>query len=259
MGFVYNGSTYLYERNILGDIIRIYDEEGNIVGEYAYDAYGKHIIKVDVDGVATLNPFRYRGYYYDDETQLYYCNSRYYSPELCRWISPDSIEYLDPESINGLNLYAYCGNDPINKYDPTGHFPWLVLAAFVFVGITRAAANAIGQYQSTGQIDWFEVAVEGVYGGIIYGAAIGTIALGTIGAGVGAIGGMIYDAANGNDFGTSIWTWTKTGFGIGAIGGAVVGGAIGGADAYSVTGLSNVSFWAGLGSSGEIVAGQAAN
>ena len=73
-GSVYNGSTYLYERNILGDIIRIYDEEGNIVGEYAYDAYGKHIIKVDVDKVATLNPFRYRGYYYDDKTQLYILN-----------------------------------------------------------------------------------------------------------------------------------------------------------------------------------------
>jgi len=70
---------------------------------------------------------------------------------------------------------------------------------------------------------------------------------------------MIYDAANGNDFGTSIWTWTKAGFGIGAIGGAVIGGAIGGAAAYSVTGLTNASFWTGLGPSGEIIAGQAAN
>ena len=55
------------------------------------------------------------------ETQLYWVSSRYYSPDLCRWISPDSIEYLDPESINGLNLYAYCGNDPVNRFDPTGH------------------------------------------------------------------------------------------------------------------------------------------
>ena len=51
--------------------------------------------------------------YYDEETKFYYCNSRYYSPELCRFISPDDIEYLDPESINGLNLYAYCMNDPV--------------------------------------------------------------------------------------------------------------------------------------------------
>ena len=68
-----------------------------------------------------INPYRYRGYYYDIETQLYWVSSRYYSPELCRWISPDSIEYLDPEAINGLNLYAYCGNDPVNRFDPTGH------------------------------------------------------------------------------------------------------------------------------------------
>lgn len=46
---------------------------------------------------------------------------RYYSPELCRFIQPDDIEYLDPSSINGLNLYCYCANDPVNKYDPTGH------------------------------------------------------------------------------------------------------------------------------------------
>ena len=56
----------------------------------------------------------YKGYIYDVETQLYYCNSRYYSPELRRFISPDSIEYLDSESINGLNLYAYCNNNPVN-------------------------------------------------------------------------------------------------------------------------------------------------
>ena len=56
------------------------------------------------------------------ETGLFWLSSRYYSTELCRFISPDSIEYLDPSSINGLNLCAYCGNDPVNRFDPTGHF-----------------------------------------------------------------------------------------------------------------------------------------
>ncbi|HCX08674.1 MAG TPA: hypothetical protein DHG20_06095 [Acholeplasmatales bacterium] len=69
-----------------------------------------------------INSYLYKGYYYDKETQFYWVSSRYYSPEICRWISPDLIEYLDPQSINGLNLYAYCNNDPINNYDPTGHF-----------------------------------------------------------------------------------------------------------------------------------------
>ena len=57
------------------------------------------------------------------ETQLFYCNSRYYSPEFCRFISPDSIEYLDSQSINGLNLYAYFMNNPIMYADPSGDFP----------------------------------------------------------------------------------------------------------------------------------------
>ena len=57
----------------------------------------------------------------DVETGLYYCKSRYYSPELCRWLSVDDAKYLNHQSINGLNLYAYCNNDSINKYDPDGH------------------------------------------------------------------------------------------------------------------------------------------
>ena len=175
----YNGTPYYYIKDALGTITHLVDSNRNIVTRFDYDgAYGKHSA-VDVNSVGSthitfINPFRYKGYYYDVETQLYWVSSRYYSPELCRWISPDSIEYLDPSSINGLNLYAYCNNDPVNKYDPTGHFPWLVLAAFVFVGITRAAANAIGQYQSTGQIDWFEVAVEGVYGGVMGALTVAT-------------------------------------------------------------------------------------
>jgi RHS repeat-associated protein len=63
--------------------------------------------------IIQINPFKCKWYYYDVETQLFYCNSRYYSPELCRFISPDSIEYLDPQSINGLNLYCYCINNPV--------------------------------------------------------------------------------------------------------------------------------------------------
>lgn len=82
--------------------------------------------------IANHNPFIYKGYYYDEETGFYYVSSRYYSPELCRWISPDSIEYLDPESINGLSLYAYCENDPINKWDPSGKMP--VICSIILLG-----------------------------------------------------------------------------------------------------------------------------
>ncbi len=70
--------------------------------------------------IGNLNPFRYRGYYYDTETGLYYLQTRYYDPELGRFISQDSLEYADPETINGLNLFAYCANNPIKYVDPTG-------------------------------------------------------------------------------------------------------------------------------------------
>ena len=67
--------------------------------------------------LAIANPIRYRGYYYGQDTGLYYLNARYYSPELRRFISPDDTAYLDPENANGLNLYAYCYNDPVNYAD----------------------------------------------------------------------------------------------------------------------------------------------
>ncbi|MBE6132912.1 MAG: RHS repeat-associated core domain-containing protein [Erysipelotrichaceae bacterium] len=119
IGFVYDGKTYYYRKNILGDVIELY-YNGNVEAKYAYDAWGNHVVlnpngttNTSTSFIGNINPIRYRGYYYDVETQLYWVSSRYYSPELCRWISPDSIEYLDPQSINGLNLYAYCGNDPV--------------------------------------------------------------------------------------------------------------------------------------------------
>ena len=94
------------------------------------------------------------------ESSLYYLNSRYYNPELCRFISPDSIEYLDPESINGLNLYAYCGNDPVMYSDGSGHMPeWLgnlltgigiVVGTALFVATIVASAGTVGALVGVG-------------------------------------------------------------------------------------------------------------
>ena len=87
----------------------------------------------DAAHIGKLNPFRYRGYYYDTETGLYYLKSRYYDPETGRFISIDDISYLDPETINGLNLYSYCGNNPVMNVDPEGMF-WGLF--FLIVGIS---------------------------------------------------------------------------------------------------------------------------
>ncbi len=128
-------------KDSLGNVSKIM-YRGKYIGEYIYDAWGNCEVRElsasnDLDRYALYyNPFRYKGYYYDVETQLYLVSSRYYSPELCRWISPDDIEYLDPESINGLNLYCYCGNDPVNRYDVNGHFwDYVFDAVFIAIGI----------------------------------------------------------------------------------------------------------------------------
>ena len=137
-------ATYFYVIDGLGNVVALVDDAGRRIVSYYYDGYGNTLEKIissnDTYGIGNKNPFRYKCYYYDVETQLYWVSSRYYSPELCRWISPDSIEYLDPQSINGLNLYCYCMNNPIMYVDSTGHSPewwqWLISSLEVVLGIT---------------------------------------------------------------------------------------------------------------------------
>ncbi len=131
-GFIYNNTDkYYYVRDILLNILGIVDNQGTLVVKYDCNAWGKPIngtnnngiiIDTTLNNIGSINPFRYKGYYYDEETQLYWVSSRYYSPELCRWISPDEVEYLEPDNIHGLNLYCYCMNNPIMYADPSGHF-----------------------------------------------------------------------------------------------------------------------------------------
>ena len=80
-GIKYNGTEYIYRKNAQGDITHILDYCENVVAEYAYGAWGNCTIIKDTAGVAEVNPYRYRGYYYDTETNLYYLKTRYYDPE----------------------------------------------------------------------------------------------------------------------------------------------------------------------------------
>lgn len=91
--------------------------------------------------IANVNPIRYRGYYYDRETGFYYVSSRYYDPEVGRWISPEPNvhegEFDENAGLIGYNVYAYCANNPINNFDPMGEF---VISTAVLIGIGIGAA-----------------------------------------------------------------------------------------------------------------------
>ena len=121
VGMKYNGVQYWYQKNMQGDVVRILNASGAEVVSYAYDAWGKVL---SVSGslsstVGAANPFRYRGYYYDTETGWYYLNTRYYDPNVGRFLSPDTILGANG-GLMGYNLYAYCNNNPVNHIDPTG-------------------------------------------------------------------------------------------------------------------------------------------
>ena len=233
VGFTYNkdgkASNYIYRRNLQGDIIGIYDSLGNEVGGYAYDAYGKCYVKYKDNSseeektILNTNPFRYRGYYYDNETGLYYLNARYYDPNIGRFISPDVLTILDETrgQINGLNLYMYCNNNPIMYVDPSGCLAkWAnwILGGLIIVG-------GIALSIMTGGLAAPLTAALG-------GSFIASIAAGAI---VGAVGGAIAGAclsigsqAISNGFENIRWSDVGKSALNGAISGAISGGIFGG-------------------------------
>lgn len=149
IGLKYNNNLYYYQKNIQDDIIGLLDSNYNLVAQYLYDSWG-NIISIkdnsgneitDTSNIAHINPYRYRSYYYDKETKLYYLNSRYYNPAWGRFINADGIINAD-EVINGFNLYAYTTNNPIKYIDDTGKGG--LLAGILYLGaqfITAAVAT----------------------------------------------------------------------------------------------------------------------
>ena len=108
-------------------------------------------------GIGALNPIRYRGYYWDEEIALYYLNARYYDPDVGRFISQDSIKYLAPETLTGINLFAYCLNNPVMETDSDGTvvFSLDVLLVGAFIGFAIFfTSSVITQAMTTGTVDW---------------------------------------------------------------------------------------------------------
>ena len=121
IGFVYNNNMYFYHKNTVGDIIGIYDSNYSEIVTYEYDSWGmvKRISDNSNINLGLINPFRYKSYYYDEETGFYYLNTRYYCPVYKRMLNSDSVlSYLG--NMVTLNLFSYCNNNPINESDDSG-------------------------------------------------------------------------------------------------------------------------------------------
>ena len=140
LGFKYGGNNYYYIRNLQNDIIGILDSAGTQVVSYVYDSWGKlaSISGSAKDTIGVKNPFRYRGYYYDTESGLYYLNSRYYDAEIGRFVNSDATTGIVGEHQTH-NVYAYCFNNPVNLADSTGYIALvddiLILSALGLVAL----------------------------------------------------------------------------------------------------------------------------
>ena len=258
-GVKHNDKEYIYSKDIQGNIISILDKSGREVVQYKYDAWGNVITEVIDEAhaaIAELNPFRYRSYYYDTETNLYYLNTRYYDPEVGRFISQDDVSYLDPEHINGLNLFAYCGNNPVMGYDPDGTWDWgkfwktfaVVAAAVVAIAIiatvtvatggtalpvlvgagigalTSCGMSIITQLGSTGTIDIGQLFVDIAIGsvmGAFGGSAIGVVGMTIAGGATGFVGSVVNDWVAGENIN---WVGAFVNGAVGAFFGFLSGG-----------------------------------
>ena len=143
---VKNGTTetyYYYIYNLQGDVIGILDSDGNIVVSYSYNAWGEieSVTGTLADTIGQKNPLRYRGYYYDGETGFYYLTSRYYDPEVGRFINADSA-IGQMGSVQGLNMFAYAFNNPVMYSDPAGNWPKLS-TIFKAVAVTALVVAAV--------------------------------------------------------------------------------------------------------------------
>ena len=147
----YNNTLYYYVLNAQGDVVRIVNSSRSVVASYTYDPWGKIISSSGT--LADINPLRYRGYYYDAETGFYYLQSRYYDPEIGRFINADSYASTDATGLLSTNMFAYCENDPVNKSDPTGEVaPILIaMAGGALVGLAEQFMTDVIYAMVTGQ------------------------------------------------------------------------------------------------------------
>ena len=203
--FEYQGKMYFYQTSLQGDIIGIVDSEGSQVVVYRYDAWGEVLVSSDASGfgLAQINPLRYRGYYYDQETGLYYLQTRYYDPKVRRFLNADDASVLtkDPEQLTEKNLYAYCDDNPVMYRDDTGMFDIVsgIFGAVTNVATTYFAAKVTGQ-----ECGVWDLAVA-AFAGLVSGMTKSSLYITLVSAFISGVGTTIGSLAGGSDIKEALW------------------------------------------------------
>ncbi|MBR6782128.1 MAG: RHS repeat-associated core domain-containing protein, partial [Clostridia bacterium] len=186
--------TFYFEKNLHGDIVAIYTESGRKILEYTYDAWGNHSVTWTYLVMETLpavfNPFRYRGYYYDTDTGLYYLQSRYYNPAWGRFLNADGYVNANGDLI-GFNMYAYCSNNPVIYMDESGESVTVIclflLGTAIAGGILGAVYTCNEANKNNEEVKPLEMIKNITFGfgaGLAVGGAI--VSMGAVFAGLGA-------------------------------------------------------------------------
>ena len=203
--FEYQGKMYFYQTSLQGDIIGIVDSEGSQVVVYRYDAWGEVLVSSDASGfgLSQINPLRYRGYYYDQETGLYYLQTRYYDPKVRRFLNADDASVLtkDPEQLTEKNLYAYCDDNPVMYRDDTGMFDIVsgIFGAVTNVATTYFAAKVTGQ-----ECGVWDLAVA-AFAGLVSGMTKSSLYITLVSAFISGVGTTIGSLAGGSDIKEALW------------------------------------------------------
>ena len=189
-GILYNNMPFYFLKNLQGDIIAIVDKDAQTVARYSYDAWGavtNAVTYTDLTNgveIATINPFCYRGYYYDEEIGLYYVSSRYYDPEIGRWLNSDDAQFVSfSESLLSSNLFCYCHNSSINNIDENGKWLARVIGAvavgaifatlaYVVLKVVNAILKSVGRSPLSKKITTLITVGVGALGAVI-GAILG--------------------------------------------------------------------------------------
>ena len=179
--------TYYYITNLQGDVTYLINGSGTKVASYSYDPYGQ--IQQTTGSMAQINPLRYRGYYYDSDTEFYYLQSRYYDAAICRFINADAYTVSSRE-FTGYNMFAYCGNNPASRTDSSGDSWWGWVAAVAVVAVCAVAVVA-----TAGGAAAAITAVTAVANGVAATTCASTVAAGAFVGASTALAGAAYMAA----------------------------------------------------------------